>query len=346
MKKNFRASGTPRTGFTLVELLVVIAIIGILVGLLLPAVQAAREAARRMQCSNNLKQLGLATHNFESAYKKFPPGYLGSPYTGSQNYTPSPTTGGRQWIGHLVYLFPYMEQSQIFAPFSDVRQLNPATKPTGNTSTDGQLFQPWWNDDDYDPSDIDTLWDYQQFKLSTLLCPSDDAYSNTTGTYVLFHTYNSGGLFGSASYFGPPDGDTLGRTNYLGCAGGLGKTGSSWDTYLGVFYNRSTAKFGDIADGTSNTIMFGEVTGNWTDGVKPSGRIRSFSWVSGGMPTAWGIGGTLPNAWYKYNSMHAGRMINFTLADGSVKPISPTIEALTYRYLSGMKDGQIPGEYE
>ncbi|MEQ1829099.1 MAG: DUF1559 domain-containing protein [Pirellula sp.] len=86
-----------RRAFTLVELLVVIAIIGILVGLLLPAVQAAREAARRMQCSNNLKQLGLALHNYESANKKFPQGF----------------TRFHSW-GWGVRIFPYMEQSSLF----------------------------------------------------------------------------------------------------------------------------------------------------------------------------------------------------------------------------------------
>ncbi|GIW98635.1 MAG: prepilin-type N-terminal cleavage/methylation domain-containing protein [Pirellulaceae bacterium] len=101
---------TARSGFTLVELLVVIAIIGILVGLLLPAVQAAREAARRMQCSNNLKQLGLALHNYESAHKKFP---------ANPGARVTEDVGGRYnqawlaWSG-LAMLLPYMEQANLY----------------------------------------------------------------------------------------------------------------------------------------------------------------------------------------------------------------------------------------
>ncbi len=103
-----------RSGFTLVELLVVIAIIGILVGLLLPAVQAAREAARRMQCSNNLKQLGLAVHNFESAYKKFPPSQLA--VTGT---VPNIDEINFPYVGHLVFLMPYLEQSANLSAILD-----------------------------------------------------------------------------------------------------------------------------------------------------------------------------------------------------------------------------------
>jgi prepilin-type N-terminal cleavage/methylation domain-containing protein len=94
-----------RTGFTLVELLVVIAIIGILVGLLLPAVQAAREAARRMQCSNNMRQLGLALHNYESAYKVFPPSRLAFK---------TPVVFEQSWMSMIL---PYLEQGNVHARY-------------------------------------------------------------------------------------------------------------------------------------------------------------------------------------------------------------------------------------
>lgn len=92
-----------RFGFTLVELLVVIAIIGILVGLLLPAVQAAREAARRMQCSNNMKQIGLAMHNYESSYRRLPSGFVALGHTGSPGW------------GWGAALLPFMEQSNVYS---------------------------------------------------------------------------------------------------------------------------------------------------------------------------------------------------------------------------------------
>lgn len=160
-----------RRGFTLVELLVVIAIIGILVGLLLPAVQAAREAARRMQCSNNLKQLGLAIHNYESAFKRFPAMQLG---TGGAH--PGSIQGGAQRVcmsGHYA-LLPFMEQNALFqnmsnhnrepwngnavylsrVPFLECPSSSGVSEPTNNNRTRGLSNYGFCAGDNYAMSQV------------------------------------------------------------------------------------------------------------------------------------------------------------------------------------------------
>ena len=137
-----RVRGARRIGFTLVELLVVIAIIGILVALLLPAVQMAREAGRRMQCSNHLKQLGLAAQNFHDVYKRFPPSQQGlvierdgvrtGPDHWNENWDGS--VWSVPWLGVNSYLLPYMEQNiiheEIFCEFNpDKFEDDPAYPP-------------------------------------------------------------------------------------------------------------------------------------------------------------------------------------------------------------------------
>ncbi|MCB9938424.1 MAG: DUF1559 domain-containing protein [Planctomycetaceae bacterium] len=118
---NSKTSPKMARGFTLVELLVVIAIIGILVALLLPAVQAAREAARRMQCSNNMKQMGIAFHNYHDTFKKFPSAYticrldaMGSPLGGAPYNAPRGDTA----VSWGTSLLPYMEQQTVYDKFN------------------------------------------------------------------------------------------------------------------------------------------------------------------------------------------------------------------------------------
>src|SRR5262245_49444018 len=115
-----------RSAFTLIELLVVIAIIAILIGLLLPAVQKVREAAARMQCTNNLKQLGLAAMNYESSYQKFPPGF-------TQDRIPPPS-GAFQGHSVFYYLLPYLEQDNLFKSMDAQVPLNNKV----NSSTGGR----------------------------------------------------------------------------------------------------------------------------------------------------------------------------------------------------------------
>jgi prepilin-type N-terminal cleavage/methylation domain-containing protein len=370
MKKSF---GAVRPGFTLVELLVVIAIIGILVGLLLPAVQAAREAARRMQCSNNVKQLGLAAHNFESAYKKMPPGLM----------FPIPATSAGldiQWdqhsgIGHLVHLLPFLEQSALYESINGASNLNPDTNGVGAaTGTPQQLLNRyWWNTNS---------WDHAQWKLPAFLCPSDNADNGTEYSlltpiaFAATPTSRPAMGFYSEATQNAAWHSSVGKTNYLGSAGWGGRLLTSWtwnsatqgvpgdDTMgrtpgelCGIFFHRSKTKFGDITDGTSNTFLFGEVTGLFKNPSRKTGRERSFWWISSGpMYTRWMMSDPNrdPNiapwaflhnvSWpgpTRFSSLHAGSVINFANADGSVRTVSTTIDRVLWHSLGGMADGNV-----
>lgn len=329
-----------RKGFTLVELLVVIAIIGILVSLLLPAVQAAREAARRMQCSNNLKQLGLAAHNFEGATKRFPPGFVGS-----TNFATPLDAANRTYIGHLVFLFPYMEANQVYREWENKRSFNIDTLASTISTADRWRYVRWV-DGTYPTQ---SLWDQHQFRISNLLCPSDDAYTNTFAIGTELVNTPTG-----ATMFGWLEPTQVGRTNYLGVAGQLGQgTGGVYDTpqawannatrnaLRGIFTNNSKTKHGNITDGTSNTLFFGEVTGLFNDNLRATGRQWSISWNAGGQWTEWhravyGLQGR--KFWHGFSSFHTS-MIQFTLADGSVRAIPNTIDPVIFIYQSGMADG-------
>lgn len=359
-----------REGFTLVELLVVIAIIGILVGLLLPAVQSAREAARRMQCQNNIKQLGLAAHNFESSNKKFPPG-LSVP---TQNGLVNQAWLALEWdqhsgVGHLVHLMPFIEQTSIFNGVSAASNMNPDTNGVGAVSgTPQQLMNRyWWNTDS---------WDWAQWNFPTLLCPSDDAQGGTFRSVLFPFTFLNGadpatttGFF--SFYMEGTDNagwhSTVGKTNYVGNGGRNGRIGARGaaatsamlpaDSLAGPFGIRSKTKIGEFVDGTSNTFLFGEVTGAFANPCNNSGRELSFWWISAG-PTytrfnAFPTNGDCSTRWSgglaradgkeprKFSSFHTGNVINFCNGDGSVRGVSTTMDGRLWLFLGGMADGQV-----
>ena len=357
--------GKHRHGFTLVELLVVIAIIGTLVGLLLPAVQSAREAARRSACQNNMKQLGLALLNYESSTKKFPPGVVAP-------QDPNVVAGGNPWdkytfCGTLVYLLPYMEETATSQPFSSSMKMNPNDYVTAGNGSDTKKL-PYWS---YAAVNAVT-----GTRISALLCPSDNAESarklgGSTDLSLFF--IQSPTIYGAYGVNDdPPDPITRNHqcTNYLGCAGRLnddaqylgltGTNATNVDTYKGLFRSVEASAMKDIIDGTSKCIAFGEVTGGFYDqaggsanaagqpyGRMGTNRMYSFAWTSGPVPMhymAKSLGGTPYDAsdrkYYRFSSFHSGGMINYGLADGSVKAINVSTDPDTMLQLSGKADGQ------
>ena len=215
----------PLHGFTLVELLVVITIIGILIALLLPAVQAAREAARRLQCQNNLKQIGLAIHNYASVYGSFPPGRLETYPITIHQQTPTP-----------LFLLPFFEQLGLFDRFD----FNVGS--AGHAETNG-------------PNEL-----VLTTRIPVLNCPSDERHMYMDQPWV---------------------DQPCPKCNYVPCFGdGTSRMTSSNPRLRGVFGVTGimgVTTWGQIKDGTSNTLMYGEQLQSSDD---RDVRTMWFNWVS------------------------------------------------------------------
>jgi prepilin-type N-terminal cleavage/methylation domain-containing protein/prepilin-type processing-associated H-X9-DG protein len=333
-----------RRAFTLIELLVVIAIIGILIGMLLPAVQKVREAAARVKCQNNLKQIGLALHNYHGALNRFPPGYIDG--NTDPNSTPD-NDMGPGW-GWAAYLLPYLEQGNIY------NQIN-LNQPVG-TGVNAAV---------------------SQLPVPILLCPSDafadqqafDVYNSnfTIIARVAFASYIACNgweecFWGAGGNPQPGPGDD-------GLSGVYGRAGR------GAFFRNSRTRVADVVDGMSNTIFIGERSNDhapatWT-GAVAGGRCPAWMAVQPPSPFSLPPGPPYDNADFgeafvlghcnathlpsadfpifdpdTFYSMHTGKGANFLFGDGSVHFLTSTINPRTYQALSTIAGGEIATDWE
>jgi len=297
-----------RRAFTLVELLVVIAIIGVLVALLLPAVQAAREAARRMECASNLKQIALAVNGYEGAYKVFPPGRVGYDGSASPGVHKVGTSG-------LVMILPYLEQQAVYDRFD---------------FTDG----PWsYSDDWYEGTNGDAI--AQRPKV--YVCPSDDSEPFSLDT-VVGGTYEIDGKAATGSYA------LVEGTHGAGVKGTL-YDAIKYDN-TGVFYYIETMKVSDVTDGLNHTMLVGEVveahtlnsSNIWSRGLREMDTLRS---TSNPLNTWPGEGVVITRYGLRVNGAFASRHpggANFAFGDGHVEFLEENIALDVYRALS-TRDG-------
>ena len=329
-------------GFTLIELLVVIAIIGVLIALLLPAVQSAREAARRSQCTNNMKQIGIALHNYHSINKALPPPKI---YSGSSNRK-NPgglvlnTTGFTMILGQL-------EQTAMYNAYN-------FSQASSNSA--------WRNENVNLIGDMRVNTTVTSALISTYACPSDQDpelrtyQETTTNNYSMLDARRSNYVFCSAWY---TDYDSPGEEGYR-----------PPHRFRGIFYNDLATGFRSIRDGLSNTVMVGEskqgpngktssVYGPfWGAGTHTAvhGRAQPPEYPTAGTPY-FGHINFLPNSPYRaadgsYNndmsrqyawamgSYHPGGL-NMLFADGSVRFIKETIAPWTWWGLNTMAGGEV-----
>lgn len=296
-----------RLGFTLVELLVVIAIIGILVGLLLPAVQAAREAARRMQCTNNLKQIGLALHNYESAHRSFP-----RAFTLARPAIPVANNDSVEAWGWTVAILPFIEQDPLYTALN-----------AGSVSLADRLAKAAT----YPQAPIIPLL---QTRLPGYECPSD---ANQQQAKADRHF---GGGWGTAQ--GGHGQWQPGITNYISNRGTRDNPQEELDTF-GMFMENRNIRLGDVSDGTSNTFLVGERdskygrAGAWAGVRNPRGASTRGIYTatanvrpplnSTDPPYAWG--NSARGAGAGFSSLHTGGA-TFVFVDGSTHFISESIE--------------------
>jgi type II secretory pathway pseudopilin PulG len=323
-------SRTRRRGLTLGEALVILAILGVVVALVVPAIQMIRDRAYKMRCGSNLRQIGIAAHNYHNDYKRLPPGYYGPmKANGGTNVAPSDAADRGPWSGCLLTLLPYLEQDAIFqdtvntpATYSERANPTSAPHPLGLSLTVER--QAWWTT----PDNLRVA----AAGFRTFRCPADWVDEPTAGG-VLSATHVANGRFLRLA-----GADTLGRTNYVGVAGAAGNFDTPtppWDRFAGIFTNRSALTLGDLSsqDGSSNTLMFGEGLGGGG-----GDRTHAWSWFGvGTMGTAHGLGrGNAPAPpeppalgtatppgqdgaeWYRFSSRHRGT-VQFCFGDCSVR---------------------------
>ncbi|QDV68912.1 hypothetical protein Poly24_26250 [Rosistilla carotiformis] len=318
-----------RPAFTLVELLVVIAIIGILVGLLLPAVQAAREAARRMQCTNNVRQIGLACHNYHSTLRRMPPGRL--VYDGT-NSAGAPT---KVVTGFLAMLLPYMEGANLHDIYDQTYGFDDVANQTAVNMEVAAFTCPSPPGDRTMPiySGWNMGWTTDPAALDPTLTGFETSYQGVRGLHHLS---------------GDP---STGQTHV-------------WDEKCGIL-NETGSRFADITDGTNNTLLLFEMTGkptHWLFGkVQPTATNAQFysygpwagnngvgiyNWSNDGLTKGCDTCNRFINVDNEASpyGFHPGVVV-IVLADGSTRTLAETVDAQVFVDLCRKQDGNVLGDY-